>query len=82
MSMSVSLSPGCEGVTECVVVHVPKVIDFPRYNTKCSGKNEILRGIFHVVFRFPLHFVLNISRKFGLLFGQRMVSVRESVSRV
>ena len=26
----------------------PKVIDFPRYNMKCSGENVILRGIFHV----------------------------------
>ena len=24
----------------------------------CSGENEILRGIFRVVSRFPLHFVL------------------------
>ena len=39
---------------------VPKVpvIDFPRYNMKCSGENEILRGIFHVVSGFPLHFML------------------------
>ena len=49
---------------------VRKVIDFPRYNTKCIGDNEILRGIFHVVYCFPLHFVLYISRKFWLLFGQ------------
>ena len=33
---------------------VPKVINFPQYN----GQNEILGGIFHVVSRFPLHFVL------------------------
>ena len=37
---------------------VPKVIDFPRYNMKCSGENVILRGIFHVVSRFPLLFML------------------------
>ena len=41
---------------------VPKVIDCPWYNMKCSGENEILRGIYHVhctvVSRFPLHFVL------------------------
>ena len=37
---------------------VPKIIDFPRYNTKCSWEKEILRGIFGVAFRFPLHFVL------------------------
>ena len=37
---------------------VPKVIDFPRYNMKCSGENVILRGIFHVVSCFPLHFML------------------------
>ena len=37
---------------------VPKVIDFPRYNTKCCGENEILRRIFRVVFRFPLYFLL------------------------
>ena len=49
---------------------VPKKIDFPRYNMKCSGENAILRGIFHVVSCFPLHFMLHISRKFELLFGQ------------
>ena len=37
---------------------VLKVINFPRYNMKCSGRNVILRGIFHVVSRFPLHFML------------------------
>ena len=37
---------------------VPKVIDFPRYNTKCSGENKIQGAIFRVVYRFPLHFVL------------------------
>ena len=37
---------------------VPKVIDVPRYNIKCSGENVILRGIFHVVPRFPLRFML------------------------
>ena len=36
---------------------VPKVIDFPRYNMKCSGDNVILRGIVHVVSGFPLHFM-------------------------
>ena len=34
------------------------VLDFPRYNTKCSGEHEILREIFHAASRFPLHFVL------------------------
>ena len=34
---------------------VPKLIDFPRYNMKCSGENEKLCGIFHVVSRFPLY---------------------------
>ena len=37
---------------------VPKVIDFPRYNMKCSGENEILRGICPVVSGFPLHFLI------------------------
>ena len=37
---------------------VPKVIDFPRYNMKCRGENVILRGMLHVVSRFPLHFML------------------------
>ena len=37
---------------------VPKKIDFPWYNLKCSGENVILRGIFHVVSFFPKHFVL------------------------
>ena len=34
---------------------VPKEIDFPRYDMKCSGENMILRGIFHEV---SLHFML------------------------
>ena len=33
-------------------MHCP---NFPRYNTKCIGGNEILRGIFRVLSRFPLH---------------------------
>ena len=37
---------------------VQKVIDFLRYNMKCSGDNVILRGIVHVVSGFPLHFML------------------------
>ena len=37
---------------------VTKVIDFPRYKMKCSGENEILRGIVHAVPHFPLHFML------------------------
>ena len=37
---------------------VPKIINFPRYNMKCSGENVILLGIVHVVSRFPLHFML------------------------
>ena len=36
---------------------VPKEINCPRYNMKGSGENLILRGIFHVVSCFPLHFV-------------------------
>ena len=27
---------------------VPKEIDFPQFNMKCSGENVILCGIFHV----------------------------------
>ena len=34
------------------------VIDFPRCNMKCSGENMLPCGIFHVVSRFPLHFML------------------------
>ena len=37
---------------------VPKEIDFPRYNMKCSRENVILRKIFHVVSCFPLQFML------------------------
>ena len=33
-------------------------MDFTRYNTKCRGENETLRGIFRVISRFLLHFVL------------------------
>ena len=36
---------------------VPKVIDFPRYNMKCSGENVILREIVHVVPGFPLQYI-------------------------
>ena len=31
---------------------------FSLYNMKCSGENVLLRGIFHIVSRFPLHFML------------------------
>ena len=41
------------------VYTVPKEIDFPRYNMKCSRENVILRGMLHVVSGFPLHFMLN-----------------------
>ena len=34
---------------------VPKVIDFPTYNTKYSGENEILLGIVRVVSHFVLY---------------------------
>ena len=37
----------------CTLYTVPKVVHFPRYNTKNSE-------IFCVVSRFPLHFVLNL----------------------
>ena len=30
---------------------------FPRYNMKCSWEKTILREIFHVVSRLPLHFM-------------------------
>ena len=53
---------------------VPKLIDFQRYNTKGSEEDEILRRIFYVVSRFPLHSFHVISRKFGLLFEQCTVS--------
>ena len=43
---------------ETLAYTVPKEINFPRYNMKCSGENIILRGIFHVVSCFPLHFML------------------------
>ena len=38
--------------------HCPKGNrDFLRYNMKSSGENVTRRGIFHVVSRFPLHFM-------------------------
>ena len=46
---------------------VLKAFEFPRYNTKYSGENEILCEIFRVV-SFSSTFCV-ISRKFGLLFG-------------
>ena len=44
-------------LTSCLyyTLTVPKEIDFPRYNMKCS---RILLGKFHVVSGFPLHFML------------------------
>ena len=51
-----------------ILYSVHKVIDFPRYNMKCSVENVILRGIVHEVSCFPLHFMHVKSRKFGLLF--------------
>ena len=42
----------------CSLSTVPKVIDFPRFNLKCSEENQIQHGIFQVVSRFPLHFML------------------------
>ena len=44
-----------KGLTYCTV---PKEIDFPRYNMKCSGENVKIRGIFHVLSCFPLYFIL------------------------
>ena len=52
---------------------VPKVIDFPRYSTKCSGENEILRGIYRVLSRFPLNFMY-IFENFNYFFGQCICS--------
>ena len=43
---------------DCLHYTVPKEIDFPRCNMKCSGGNVILRGIFHEVSCFPLHCML------------------------
>ena len=41
--------------------NVSKVIDFPRYNTKCSRENrENIHELFRVVSRFPLHFKLHL----------------------
>ena len=38
---------------------VPKIIDFPRYNKKNVARKTLYYfGIFRVVSRFPLHFVL------------------------
>ena len=37
---------------------IPKEINFPRYNMKCSGANVILRGLFLVVSCFPKHLML------------------------
>ena len=33
--------------------------DFLRYKIKFSGENKILRGIFHVVYHFPLYLMLH-----------------------
>ena len=46
---------------------VPKVIDFQRYNMKCSGENVIQRGKSSCSSRFSSTFHV-LSRKFGLLF--------------
>ena len=43
------------------MLHFPKSNRFSaiQYSMKCCGENVILRGIFHVVSRFPLHFMFN-----------------------
>ena len=46
-----------EALVSRIAHTVLKVIDFPQYNMKFSGENVILRGIFHVVSDFPLHFM-------------------------
>ena len=50
----------CTVLLQCLIQNctIPMVIDFPRYNMKCSGENVILRGIFDAVSGFPLHFML------------------------
>ena len=53
---------------------VPKVIDFPRYNMKCSRESVILRGIFHVVSRFLsilLCYIAEILNTFGTVCGAK-----------
>ena len=68
---------------------VPKGIDFPRYNMKCSGENVILSGIFYVVSGFPLHFMLypgnldcfsNSARsKAGRAISKKMVTIEQKI---
>ena len=43
---------------KCIFLHCLKCNRFPRYSTKCSGEMEIFRGIFRVLSRFPLNFML------------------------
>ena len=66
------MSQGIIGLEKGLIIHplytVPKVIDFPRYRTKCSGENEILYVLISCISFSSLFRV--ISRKFGLLFGQ------------
>ena len=50
------IQPRVKGPTSLYTV--TKVIDFPRYNMKCSRGNVILRRIFQVVSGFPLLFML------------------------
>ena len=42
------------------VYTVRKIIDFPRYNMKCSGENVILHGIFHKVFHYISCYIAEI----------------------
>ena len=58
---------------------VPKVIHFPRYNTKCSGENKILKGIFCVASRFPLHFVLYLENFDYFLDSERLVFLERNI---
>ena len=57
------LAPFREGLSENIILrtHCPYVyrISAIYCNMKCSGENMILRGIFNVVSRFPLNFLLN-----------------------
>ena len=53
---------------------VPNVINFPKYNTKSSGENEILRGIFRVShFLYISCYILEIWIKFWTVHNQSLV---------
>ena len=77
-----SMSQETIGGTLTNKIHFPKEIDFPRFNMKCSrpGKRDTMRNIScSIMFSTTFHV---ISRTFGLLFGQCVKNLVNTIGGV